>query len=276
MRTTRRIFILAAILSALHLFATTAGAQTSASYRFLEVVDTAGKPVADAKVEQDRSVGGGDKQTDAHGDVKEMPVYVGDFNTRSFMVSKEGFLPYEVKELSDWMHYRDMLQVEIPGYDYSTPIRVVLLKTPLTAAERKAVEDELRRRELLLAVKQGDIETVRKLLRDGVSPDTADAKGIPAILYAAANMDVGKIKALLDTGANVGKKSGAGRKALLYYLYYSTRMSQGPIDSETAQSLVKAGADVNAAYDPKTNVLSLAKYLGDAELIRLLEKAGAH
>jgi len=262
----------AVFLSALFLSSATANAQTAASYHFLEILDTEGKPVADAKVE---AVGSGvvqPKQSDERGQVRDMPAYHGDFNTHAFKVSKPGYITCEVTELFDRVVYGVLFEGLLADYDDKTPIKVVLLKEPVNAAEREAVEAEQRRREFLRAVKGGDAATVERLLRAGVSPDTADVNGIPAILWAAIKGDGRTIKALLAAGANVRNKGKPEHRALVHYLYKTTPNS---IEIETVQSLIEAGADVSAANKYGVTVLALAKQSNNPELVRLLEKAGA-
>ncbi|HVF45880.1 MAG TPA: hypothetical protein VM936_22825 [Pyrinomonadaceae bacterium] len=272
MRTTRQFLILAAFLSALFLSAKTAGAQTAVSYRFLEVLDAGGKPVADAKVESVGSGGVTVKQTDERGQVRDMPVYSGDFNTHAFKISKPGYLTYELTELLERMGYGELGESFPRDYDEKTPVRVVLLKEPANAAEREAVEAERRGRELLRAVKAGDAAAAEKLLRAGVSPDAANLDGIPAVLFAAAKGDGAMIKALLAAGADVRNKGGPGRSALFHYVK-STRY-QG-VDVDVVRRLIKAGADVKAADKYGVTVLGFAKESRNPELVRLLEKAGA-
>lgn len=272
MRATRRVFILTAFLSALFLSAAAADAQTAVSYHFLEVSDADGKPVADAKVE---TVGWGPvqtKQTDERGQVKDMPVRYGDFSTRALKISKPGFLSYESTEVLDKDRYADVFESVIPQYDERAPVKVTLLREPVTAAEREGVEAEQRRRELLRAVKRRDVEVAEKLLRAGVSPDAAGVNGIPSILFAAANEDVAMIKALLAAGADVRSAGGPGRKALLFYLL---RAKPKAIDVELVRSLVNAGADVNAADKYGATVLVLSKQSNKPDLVRLIERAGA-
>lgn len=273
MTTTRRVFTLALFLSALLLSSTKASAQTGVSYRFLEVLDTEGKPVTDAKVE---TIGGppGPKQTDEHGQVKDLPVYIGDYNTRDFKVSKPGYLTYEGQFFDGALSvYREFF--ESVESDRNAPIKVVLLKEPVTDAERKAVEAEQRRRELLSAVKQNDAATVERLLRAGVSPDASDFNGIPAVLFAAANANAAMIKALLAAGADVRNKGRPGRTVLLLYIYVAHMVFRVDADGETVRSLIKAGADVNAVSKRGTSVLGFAKQSGNTEVIKLLEEAGA-
>jgi hypothetical protein len=271
MHTSRRLLIIAASLSALLLSATAARAQTAVTYKFLEVLDTEGKPVANAKVEIVPTVTP-PKQTDERGQIREMPVYYGDYQTSGFKVSKPGYITGESTEMSDRNSYSDLFENAFPQYDEKAPVRVVLLKVPTTAAGREAVKSEERRRELLRAVKAGDVATVEKLLRAGVSPDATDINGIPAILFAAANGDAATIKVLLAAGADVRNKERPGHKALLIYV---RRARLKAIEIELVRSFVKAGADVNAADRYGATVLGSAMPSNNPELIKLLEEAGA-
>lgn len=270
----RHIFVLPAFtLGALFLLTNVANAQTAVDYRFLEVIDVTGKPVADAKVE---TVGtqGRTQHTDENGAAR-ITLLSGDFNVSIFKVSKPGYFTFEGDRSynrADKHTYWSLLDSEIPQYD-ERKIKLVLLKIPSTEAERKALETEQRRQELIPAIKRGDSATVRKLLRAGVSADTKDVQGIPAILWAAASKEEETIKALLAAGADVRDKGRTGRKALLYYLLNVPQ--QKTVDPELIRRLVKAGADVNASGKYGETPLSLAKRSGDAKIIKLLEAAGA-
>ena len=248
-----------------------AHAQTATTYYFLEVIDTAGRPVPGATVE---SIGNTSRplETDENGVLKDFPVSVGDFNTLGFKISKTGYLTFEQRELYEYRGYWTLLKGEIPSYEEKR-IKVVLLRTPNTADERVSVEAEERRRELLLAVKRNDVATVQKLLEAGVSPNATDVYGIPVILWAAARGHPPTIKALLTAGADVRQQKGRGRKALLYYL--DMLRNDNPVDVAVVRSLIEAGADINAVNAHGQKILSLAKQTNDAEVITILEGAGA-
>lgn len=267
MRVKRYTFVFV-VLSVLFLSLDDVKAQTAVSYRFLEVVDTAGKPVADAQVEP---IGSNSVplKTDESGLVRNFPVYYGDFNTRGVKISKPGYFSYEDKRLFTY-YYSPLLSGENIQHDPRAPIRIELLKMPATPAERKAVEAEQRKRELLMATKHGDAATVRRLLQTGVGADTTDAHGIPAVLWAATTGEAETLKALLAAGADVRSKGKRGRKALLYYLRYTVN---GVIDEELVRSLLKAGASVDAVDSNGTTALMLAKQTGNARIIKLLESA---
>jgi hypothetical protein len=72
-----------------------ARAQTAVDYRFLELLDDLGRPVADASVVTNMSK----QQSDQNGTVKDVPVYYGDYNTTGFKISKPGFFSVEGTEL---------------------------------------------------------------------------------------------------------------------------------------------------------------------------------
>jgi hypothetical protein len=259
------------LLSVLFLPAITAKAQTAVNYRFLEVVDAAGKPVANATVETNESP---PVLTDEKGTVKNLPVYYGDFNTRSLKVSKTGYLTYEDStEVFPPYHHRYLLS-DATQYDSKGPIKIKLVKMPATEAERRAVEIDQQNREFILAVKSGDIERIRSLLRAGPDVQTTDSNSIPAVVWALTSTSVETINVLLDHGADLGN-SKPGRKAVLYYLHYCFVEFHTTPNEEIVAKLFKAGADVNATDRFGTTSLKLVKQAGNANLIKQLERAGA-
>lgn len=272
----KRYTFIFVIWSVLFLSLSAAQAQTAINYRFLEVVDTAGKPVVDAKVEtfQRYDLGGrpqSTQQTDHNGTIRKLPVWIGDTSTSGLKVSKPGYFTYEDERAvndSDGI----WIQVEIPQYDPDGPIKIQLFKIPTTVAERKAIEVEQQKRELLLATKRGDAATVRRLLQAGLNANTTDVHGIPLILWAVTNFNVETIKALLAAGADVRSTDKPGRNALLYYMYYAY---QHQIDEEVVRSLIEGGADVKAVNTNGETVLTYADHAGAVKIITLLESAGA-
>ncbi|HEX8560662.1 MAG TPA: hypothetical protein VF668_21390 [Pyrinomonadaceae bacterium] len=254
-----------------------ARAQTAVNYRFVEVLDAEGGPVAGAEVEPVGAPGGRLK-TDERGRVGDFPVYYGDYNTRGLKVSKPGYVTHEDPTVF-LEHYGDLLRGEDPKYDPKGPVKIVLLKEPSTAAGRRAVEAELRRRALVRAAKWGDVAGVRRLLREGAEPDAADVHGVPAVVWAAAGPSAEAVRALLAAGADVRDKGRSGRRALLYYLYYHTRADYGtrggPPDEETVRRLLEAGADPRAADADGHTALTWARQSGDDKIIKLVERAAA-
>jgi len=263
-----------------------AKAQTAVDYRFLEVLDADRKPVADARV--GTNVSGSVGQTDGKGAIKEFALYSGDYNTRDVKVSKQGFFTYEEKDFFAFYRrygtrrsqygeprsdpYGTLLKGESYHFERSPPIRIELLKMPATTTERKRFEVRLQEQELLKAAKHGDAASVRSLLRTGVSANTTDVYGIPVILLAVSTGDAETINALLVAGADVRSKDKAGRKALLYYLNFTDKLS---ISDALVRSLIEAGADVNAKRHDGVTALDLAREDGDEKIIKLLESAAS-
>jgi hypothetical protein len=109
--------------------AAAAAAQELPDYMFLEVVDSGGKPVADATVEaSSQSI-----KTNDQGQVK--------FVSANYKVSKPGYYPF-----------MDLGEVRVP---YRTFLKLELLKIPQTEKERKALGREELKRELMWAAKRG-------------------------------------------------------------------------------------------------------------------------
>lgn len=277
MRINRYAFVFVA-LYVLLLSLTAVKAQIAVDYRFLEVLDADRKPVADAKIET--NVNGSSGQTDENGAIRKFPLYGGDVNTRDVKVSKSGYFTYEEKDFFAFYwgfgrksnSYGILLKGESANYDRSAPIKIELLKMPATSAERKTFEVKRQEQELLKALKHGGAAIVRNLLRAGVSANATDVYGIPAILLAVTVGDAEAINALLAAGADVRSKNNPGRKALLYYLYFTD--TDGIIES-LARSLIEAGADVNATLHGGVTALSLAKQNGDEKIIKLIESAAS-
>jgi hypothetical protein len=254
-----RVFV---ILSALVL-PIAAHAQSAVNYRFLEVVDSDGKPVANARVETDMS----HQQTDENGVVKQVPFYYGDYDTKKLTVSKPGYFSYEENEAVFSYRYHFLLEGENTYYEHSAPIKIELLKIPVTAAEREFVEAEQQKRELLLASRHGDAATVRRLLQAGVDARTSDVKGIPAILWAVASGNAEAIHAFLAAGADPGPR------ALRYYLYGASALSD-----EVVGALLKAVTDINSTDNHGRTVLIWATLSGAShseEAVKILLESGA-
>lgn len=275
----RYAYVALAFLFWLLLPAGTAHAQVPSpvSYAFVEVKDTSGKAVSDATV-ADLDDGGKEyngEKTDKDGALKRRgSVYVG-YGRPLFSllrVSKLGYLPSDLliffrpangssrysADNSGGVFYaaEDFPNRAQESQDWERlPLTVTLTKAPATDAERLAIEAEERKRRLLFAVKRGDAAALRRLLAEGVGPDTADARGVPAIAWAAFTGNREIIYQLLDAGADVKDKKTLAHEALLIYLreglsFDINRRSAGEINvaryEEVVRKLVEAGADVNA------------------------------
>src|SRR5437764_317448 len=121
----RFVFILLMFFGSMN----SAKAQTGVDYRFLEVFDTSGNPVADARVETNTS----HEKTDEKGSLK-LPIYVGDYNTTRLKVSKPDYYLYEDPAPPFSYRAEYLLSGEIAQFDFHAPLRIELLKVPVTPA----------------------------------------------------------------------------------------------------------------------------------------------
>lgn len=286
------------------LLTNTAQAQTPSpvSYLFVEVKDTSGKAVDDATVTFDKVK----TQTDKDGVAKAS--HLSWYNERRYdlQVSKAGYLtsehvlfPYCLQSYS--IHIRESFPDSAPDPTNcnAIPISIRLLKIPVTEAERRSIEADQRKRQLLLAAKRGDAASLLKLLDAGVSPETKDDKGVPAIVWAAFASNADTIKTLLDRGAVVRNKNPLANQALLVYLtdgvrndksFYEQQAAVQPRD-EVVRKLVDAGADLNIQGSYRGTVLNnaiqltpygeqtasaSASYFLSVESIKTLITAGAN
>ena len=69
---------------------------------------------------------------------------------------------------------------------------------------------------LPIAAKNGDLEEVRSLLRNGVDVDARDEKGWTAVLWASSQGHKQIVEALAANGANLNIQDGRGKTAVDY------------------------------------------------------------
>ncbi len=297
-------FALVSAVFFLLLLTNTAYSQTPSpiTYLFVEVKDTSGKAVDDATVTLDSTVA---TRTNKDGFAKAALLGRSIQRRYDLQVSKAGYLtsehalfPYCFQSYSIRTRESFPTSAEDQKNCNPIPISVQLLKTPATAAERQSIEAEERKRQLLLAAKRGDAASLRKLLEAGVSPDTTDNQGVPAIAWAAFAGDADTIKTLLDRGAVVGNRNTLAHQALLVYLAegianerrYDEAQAAVKEREEIVRRLVEAGAGLNVKGSHRGTVLNNAvqltpyaaqTYLASAsyflpvESIKLLITAGA-
>ncbi|WP_369384849.1 ankyrin repeat domain-containing protein [Methylobacillus glycogenes] len=86
-----------------------------------------------------------------------------------------------------------------------------LIATPLSAL---AAQEQVPY--LLTVASKGDVVTVKSLLNSGVNPNTRDADGITALMYATRKDKADVVKALLEKGADVNAKDNGGWTALMF------------------------------------------------------------
>lgn len=278
-----KIFIITISIFAFSAFA---NAQGAVSYRFLEVVDYANKPIADATVKVAGSCVAGEQKTNQQGRLeKGFPIGYGDCQTYGFKISKDGYYPF-----ADFFGVTEA----ISGSSENESTKVELLKIPHTKAERKAIGKEQLKREFFAAAQNGDILTVRKFLKSGFSPNltTSDLRGIPGfkdvpiILFAVSSRDFAMINEFLSAGVDVGKIPG------ILISYFDANPYQGnygeseeitkgkKIYEDGFETLVKKGANINAKGTSgmiagnQLTTLMIAAYHGYPRTVKFLIDKG--
>jgi hypothetical protein len=125
------------------------------------------------------------------------------------------------------------------------------------------------------AVKNGNLDAVSLFLQIGMSPDSKDSLGYAVLMSAVmqctsepAGSRIEIVKALLAAKAAVDPKDDNGSTPLLWSV-----TAQCPTDF--ARALLGAGANPNVKAKGGGTPLMLAKVFQRADLIALLEKAGA-
>lgn len=117
------------------------------------------------------------------------------------------------------------------------------------------------------AAKNGKSDVVGLFLQGGMDSETADDQGKTALILAAAEGHTATVKTLLANGADVKNTDKQGKTALIWAAEWD--------HIPAVQALLVNGADVNHQANDGATALAAAKTKGDAELVALLEKAGA-
>jgi ankyrin repeat protein len=123
-------------------------------------------------------------------------------------------------------------------------------------------------RRLIEAVKNGNREAVRALLKQNAPVNALDADGTSALHWAARADDIETVQILLKAGAN----------AVIADRYGITPLSLAAEvgDAVMIETLVKAGADVNATQPDGETVLMTAARTGKPDALKVLISHGAN
>lgn len=133
----------------------------------------------------------------------------------------------------------------------------------MTATPEKLGED------LFTAIREGDVDAVRELIREGARPDSRDAEGVTALMYAARENYEKMVDVLLEEGADPLLKSDKGLTALMY------AASGGNL--EVAKLIVQNYADRGVTDESSPDAAELAREKGHYALAALIEqKRQAH
>jgi ankyrin repeat protein len=118
------------------------------------------------------------------------------------------------------------------------------------------------------AIRAGDLETAKLLLAAGARPSVANRYGVTPLALAATNGDADSIRILLDAGADANTKTADGETVLM------TAARTGRV--EAARALLVRGANVNAAETwMGETALMWAAAEGHGAMVKLLAEAGA-
>ena len=113
-----------------------------------------------------------------------------------------------------------------------------------------------------------DTEAIKLFLAAGMSPNTKDVFGHPALLLAVGLDYLEGVQLLLGAGADVNANGKDGMTALLETAGRSD-------EEEVVKALLQSGADVNARNKYGWTAWMLAVKNGHAELLPILRQAGA-
>lgn len=117
---------------------------------------------------------------------------------------------------------------------------------------------------LLTAASSGDVDELKKLLKDGADKNEKDGEGRTALHFACGYGEIKCAEALLDAGADINAVDKNKNTALHYAAGY------GRIEIVTL--LLKSGASVTLANADGKSAVEVAKMNNKDEVVALLEK----
>jgi hypothetical protein len=121
--------------------------------------------------------------------------------------------------------------------------------------------------ELTVAARDGETDTVRKLLEAGADVHAKDASGLTALMWAFRRRRYDIRGMLLDAGADVNAKDVSGLTTLMWAVQSG--------EAVLVHTLLQAGADVNAKDNNGGTALMKAAWQGNTYIVRALLEAGA-
>ena len=124
----------------------------------------------------------------------------------------------------------------------------------------------------LIAAAEGYLDVVKLALRSGADVNSTNRFGGTGLIPAAHHGHVAVVKELLTTPIPVDHVNNFGWTALLEAIVLG---NGGPAHTEIVKMLVAAKANVNIADKDGVTPLAHAKKKGYAEIVKILEGAGA-
>jgi uncharacterized protein len=121
--------------------------------------------------------------------------------------------------------------------------------------------------ELLIAARDGDLDRVLILIKQGAAVSIQDRSGTAPLHAAAANGHEEIVQALLAAKADVNLRDSSGRTALM--------AAAANRQAGIVAALLAAKADVQTRDAEGKSALILAALAGDAGIVRVLHQAGA-
>jgi ankyrin repeat protein len=121
--------------------------------------------------------------------------------------------------------------------------------------------------ELIHGATTGDAHAVKKLIENGVNPNTSDPTGLTPLMAASHNGKVEILELLLNAGVPIDSKDSSGYTALMF------SCNAGQISC--AHFLIERGSYVNEVDNDGSTAIMFSAQHGYNDIVRLLLDKGA-